>query len=347
VIIFVALAIAVLIGFAGVSTDTGMIWITRARLQNSVDAAALAAAQELPAPDAAGEVAPRDVACEYATEHNAVTGMFGETSTCSDEADVTFEDGGNTIRVKAYRTVQPIFGQVLGFEPTVVWAQAKATVGSLGAACLFPFFITEQVLAANSEFYAPVTFTNANFDQDGNDDGGTIDLGETGGGANEVRDAMLDTTCAGEDATTVVGTVGDDANTKPGAFDQFKAAWDTIADRAATSACPDMHVSTYLTEIDGEFVLDPAITLATCPRIAIIPVLEDGEYGGGNATGEIVGFIPFYFALKCGSNTCDDPDVGPLTKNDFWGYFVRLDATGLGVIEYDPIFGITIVALAD
>ena len=346
-IIFVALAITVLIGFAGLSTDTGMIWITRARLQNSVDAAALAAAQELPAPDPAGEVAPRDVACEYATEHNAVTGMFGETSTCSDEADVTFEDGGSTIRVKAYREVQPIFGQVLGFEETVVWAQAKATVGSLGAACLFPFFITEQVLTDNPDFYAPVAFRQDNFDKDGNDDGGTINLGGGGGGADEVRDAMLETTCAGEDATTVVGTVGDDVDTKPGDFAQFKAAWDEIADRAATSACPDPHVSTYLTLIDGEYVLDPAITLATCPRIAIIPVLENGDYGGGNASGEIVGFIPFYFALKCGSNTCNDPDAGALTKHDFWGYFVRLDATGLGWTEYDPTFGITIVALAD
>jgi hypothetical protein len=236
VIIFVALAIAVLIGFVGVSTDTGMIWITRARLQNSVDAAALAAAQELPAPDAAAEVAPRDVACEYATEHNAVAGMFGETSTCSDKADVTFpeEEGGNAIRVRAYRTVQPIFGRVLGFEETVVWAQATARVGSLGVSCLFPFFITENVITDNPEFYAPVTFTNANFNRDGDDDGGTIDVGH---GANGVRDAMLNTTCT-DDATSFVGTVGDDADTKPGAFDQFKAAWDEITERAATSACP-------------------------------------------------------------------------------------------------------------
>jgi hypothetical protein len=344
VIIFVALAIAVLIGFAGVSTDTGMIWITRARLQNSVDAAALAAAQELPAPDMAGEVAPRDIACEYATEHNAVTGMFGETSTCSDKADVTFEDGGSSIRVKAYRTVQPIFGQVLGFEETVVWAQAKATVGSLGASCLFPFFITEQVLADNPDFYAPVAFRKDNFDTDGNDDGGTINVG---GGANGVRDAMLETTCTGEDATTLVGTVGDVVDTKPGDFAQFKAAWDTIAGRATTSACPDPDVSTYLTLIDGEYVLDPAITLATCPRIAIIPVLENGDYGHGNSSGELVGFIPFYFAEKCNSNTCANTPAGPLTKWDFWGYFVRLDATGLGWTEFDPTFGITIVALAD
>jgi hypothetical protein len=350
-IIFVTVAITALIGFAGLSTDAGMIWITRARLQNSVDAAVLAAAQELPAPDAAGEVAPRDVACEYATEHNAVLEMFGKNDppTCSGEADVTFEDGGNTIRVKAYREVEPIFGQVLGFDEVEVWAQAKATVGSLGAACLFPLFITEQVLTANPDFYAPVAFTNAGFNKVGNDDGGIINLGGGGGGANELRDAMVNPTCTGEEATTIVGTVGEDAQTKPGAFDQIKAAWDAIAAAAvaAGSACPDEHVSTYLTLVDGEYVLDPAITLASCPRISIIPVLENGDYDGGGATGEIVGFIPFYFALKCGSNTCDDPDAGPLTKNDFWGYFVRLDASGLGVTEYDPTFGITVVALAD
>jgi hypothetical protein len=345
VIIFVALAITVLIGFAGLSTDTGMIWITRSRLQNSVDAAALAAAQELPASDGAAEAAARDVACEYATEHNAVTGMFGETSTCSDQADVTFpeEDGGNAIRVKAYRTVQPIFGQVLGFEETVVWAQATARVGSLGAACLFPFFITQQVLDANDDFYAPVVFRKSNFEKAGNDDGGVLDVSH---GASGIRDAMLDPKCTDpDDSNTIGAAVGDVVDTKPGDFAQFKAAWDEIADDAVApgSTCPDKHVSTYL---DGE-ELDPTLTLASCSRLVVIPVLENGDYSGGNSSGEIVRFIPFYFALRCNSNTCNDPDVGPLAKHDVWGYFVRLDVAGLGYIEYDPNSGTRMVALAD
>jgi hypothetical protein len=346
VIIFVTIAIAVLIGFAGLSTDGGMLWITRAHLQSSVDAAALAAAQELPATDAAAKTGVTVIACEYATEKNAVTGMYGllDPATCSGEADVTFLEGGNAIRVKAYRDVEPIFGQILGFQTVEIWAQATARVGSLGSACLFPFFITEQVLAANDDFYAPVAFTNANFSKAGNDDGGTIDVG---GGADGVRDAMLDPTCNVPDATTIEGVVGDVVGTKPGAFDQFKAAWNTITSEAATSACPNKDVSTYLIEVDGELELDPAITLETCPRAVIIPVLKDGDYSGGNSTGEIVGFIPFYFAEKCDSNNCFATPAGNLTRNDFWGYFIRLDATGLGYIAYDPDFGTKIVALAD
>jgi hypothetical protein len=337
-IAFFAIAISVLIGFAGLSADTGMIWITRARLQSSADAAVLAAAQELPAPDSATQSAVRTVACDYATTRNAVPGMVGNTGTCGGKADVTFPtssngSNGNKVQVKVYRTVQPVFGQVIGFGPTVVWAQATARIGSLASTCVFPFFVTANQVS-NPSFFAPIKFTNANAA------GAAIDVG---GGANGVRDAMTRRTCS--DASTV--SVGGSVSTKPGALDQFKDGWDQITTNAATSSCPDKHVTTYLThDAAGRYELSPTITFATCPRLVIVPILENGDYKGGNKSGKVIGFIPFYFALKCNSNSCNDPDVGALSKNDFWGYFVRLDVSGLKFTDYNG-YGTQIVSLAD
>ena len=329
-IIFVVLCMTVLIGFAGLGADTGMVWISRARLQNSVDAAVLAAAQELPASDATTKAGATSVACNFATVHDAVPGMFGKlaTPTCSGKADVTFPDS-TTVRVTAYRTVQPIFGQVLGFASVEVSAQATAKVGSLGASCIFPFYITKSQLTASPTFFAPIKFTNANTA------GGAIDVG---GGANGVRDAMSATACASSPPASFEGTVGQTVTTKPGALDQFKDGWDTIATAAATSSCPDKHVSTYLTQdAAGRYELLPTITRTNCPRLIVIPVLDGGK---------IAGFIPFYFALKCDENTCDDPDVGAMTRNDFWGYYVRLDLTSLKYSDYQPEFGTQIVSLS-
>lgn len=337
-IFLIAICLTVLIGFAGLSTDTGMIWITRAQLQNSVDAAALAAAQELPASDPASTTGATGVACEYATVKNAVPGMFGKITTCSDEADVTFSEGGSAVEVKAYRSVQPIFGQILGFPSVEVSAQATARIGSLAGACVFPFFVTKSQITDNPAFFAPAKFTNDN------DAGGAIDVG---GGADGVRDAMAPSACSAVPPKSFAGAVGDLVDTKNGALDQFKFGWDDITAAAAASACPNKHLSTYLTEPEpGQYELSPMITLSSCPRLVIIPVLENGDYSSGNASGEIVGFIPFYFALKCNSSTCADPDVGALTRNDFWGYYVRLDLTSLSYSEYDPDYGTKIVSLA-
>ena len=331
-IAFFAIAISVLIGFAGLSTDTGMIWITRARLQSSADAAVLAAAQELPATDSTTKTAAAGVACNYATVRNAVPGMFGKTGSygCG-KADVTFPT--NAVQVKVYRTVQPVFGQIIGFGPTEVWAQATARIGSLASTCVFPFFVTANQVS-NPNFFGTVKFTNANAS------GAAINVG---GGANGVRDAMTRRTCASTDTKSV----GDSVDTKPGALDQFKDGWDQITTNAASSACPDKHVTTYLThDAAGRSELSPTITFATCPRLVIVPILENGDYKGGNKSGKVIGFIPFYFALKCNSNSCNDPDVGALSKNDFWGYFVRLDVSGLKFTDYNG-YGTQIVSLAD
>jgi hypothetical protein len=330
VIIFIAICMTVLMGFAGLASDTAMVWVARSRLQNSVDAAVLAAAQELPAPDATTKAGATGVACDYATVRNAVPGMTG--ANCSGKADVTFpNENGTTIRVTAHRTVQPIFGQILGFGSVDVSAKAEAKIGSLGASCVFPFFMTSSLLTG-SAFFAPVKFTNDH------NAGGAIDVGS---GASAIRDAMSPAACSSSPPKSFEGIVGQTVGIKPGALDQFKSGWDDIATAATTSSCPNVHVASYLVQdAAGRYELNPTVTLASCPRLVVIPVLD-------NVTSrKIIGFIPFYFALKCDSSTCNDPDVGTLSKNDFWGYYVRLDLTSLKYSDYRPEFGTQVVSLA-
>ena len=107
--------------------------------------------------------------------------------------------------------------------------------------------------------------------------------------------------------------------------------------------------ATYLTpDGNGGYELDPAVTFATCARLIILPVLENGDYSGGTTSGTVVGFIPFYLALWCNSSHCTHPVSGDpegLERHDFWGYFVRLDLTSLTYSDYRPEFGTQVVAL--
>lgn len=339
-IIFFSICIVVLLGFAGFATDTGMIWVTRSRLQNSVDAGVLAAAQELPDPAAA-----EGVACTYATEENAVPGMFGETGSCSDDADVTFPADygtGNSVRITAFRTVQPIFGQIVGFDPVEVWAEAEARIGSLGSACLFPLFLTTDQVTSSTEFFVPVKFSDAN---------AAIDVGS---GSQAVREAMADPRCGDDDdddsPTSFDAEIGDEVDTKPGSATQFRGGWDRIEANAtsAGSSCPNPDISTYTTQnAAGQTELLPSITIENCPRLIIVPVLPPGTYNG-NASGIIQGFVPFYFAGVCDDKKgCTVPGIAdPVERHKAWGYYVQLDLTSLTYSDYQPEFGTKIVSLA-
>jgi hypothetical protein len=335
VIIFIAICMTVLIGFTGLATDTGMIWITRSRLQNSVDAGALAAAQELPSNSSA-----QVVACEYATVLNAVPGMTG--ADCGGKADIVFPEADFTeITVTAHRTVQPFFGQIVGFDPVEVSAQATARIGSLGSTCLFPLFLTtDQINPDDTEFFVPVKFSEANT---------AVDVGN---GSQAVEDAMEDQVCEGDGGspTSISGGIGSEVDIKTGSATQFEAGWEAIRDKALlpSSACPNPNISTYTTvNASGQTELLPSITIENCPRLIVVPVLPPGNYNG-NATGVIQAFVPFYFSNVCEDNNgCTVTGIATEVENHkAWGYFVHLDLTSLSYSDYQPELGTKIVSLA-
>lgn len=125
-ILFVA-GMATLIALVGLSVDVGRVVFTRTDLQKAADAAAFAAAQELPDSDAA-----REVAASYVAENSPGA-----------VADVEFANTyatNDTITVTATRRVDYAFVKVLGLDGTTVSAKATARVGSfVGGSGLMPW----------------------------------------------------------------------------------------------------------------------------------------------------------------------------------------------------------------
>lgn len=125
-ILFVG-GLATLIALVGLSVDVGRVVFTRTDLQKAADAAAFAAAQELPNDNAAEQVAQTYVA---ENSPGAVANVqFANTYATND-----------TVTVTASRRVDYAFVKVLGLDGTTVTARATARVGSfVGGAGLMPW----------------------------------------------------------------------------------------------------------------------------------------------------------------------------------------------------------------
>lgn len=110
-----ALVLIVLIGFGALTLDIGRISVERSKLQNAVDAAALAAVQDLPDKSAAENTA------EECSRNNGIIGPV----------DITFPDSDRKISVKATQSVEYTFAKVLGLDHTTVNVQAVATLADV------------------------------------------------------------------------------------------------------------------------------------------------------------------------------------------------------------------------
>ena len=118
-----ALVLAVLCGFVALSIDLGLILYNRVDFQKSADAAALAAAQELP--DAAGAVA-------VAEQYLGANGFDITDPDHSYEITTPYQGDPNKIEVKISGDVAFLFGRVLGLDFVNVPARAVggASVGT-------------------------------------------------------------------------------------------------------------------------------------------------------------------------------------------------------------------------
>ena len=354
-LIMVSVMMMVLIGFVALATDTGMIWMNRRSLQNAADAAALAGVQQLPedATTATG------VACDYATVKNAVPSMTGKIGTCASEADVQISQTyypNDTIKVTAYKEINPVFGIALGFGSIEIGASATAMVGSIAASCPFPIFQTPEMLPGGGpdslEFY---TLTAMHLSGSDSEKGNFLTV-DVGSGASAVLDAMVNGGCD--------TPIGPEASTEPGGkigkvVDGFEwrifcASGEGVQPQqtpscpAGPSACPSPDISVYLVQgADGLYALAPGISRANCTRMVVIPIFP-GPFDAyqGKETVSIVGFAVYYIAGVCSAATCDHPTLGELKKGDSWGYYVRMAGQADEYTGYDG-YGTKVPALVD
>jgi Flp pilus assembly protein TadG len=112
--------LVVLLGAAALSIDIGRAWYAKRQVQAAVDAAALAAAQELPTPDNVAAVG------EDYFHRNPVRGVTSSSATlrtrCLADAPVC----DNVVDVDATVSAPSIFGRVLGIDSYRVSAHASA-----------------------------------------------------------------------------------------------------------------------------------------------------------------------------------------------------------------------------
>lgn len=132
-IVLVVASMVVLLGFAALSTDVGLLFLNRERLVNAADAAALAGAQFLPVNPAEASLTALDFAVK-----NGIQPI---------EATVNVESDGKVLMVRARRQVSLYFAPVLGIDSMPVAAQARARVGGVERVTgVVPLGIPEQVL---------------------------------------------------------------------------------------------------------------------------------------------------------------------------------------------------------
>jgi hypothetical protein len=142
--VFIALSLFVLLGAAAFAVDWGLITFTKHQLQNFVDAAALAGAQELPNASNARQKATENYARNYADNFGVsppptpqlitCTDPISPTTVCyrigSDEVQITTPYGDppspNRLHVRACRNVSLFFAQLLGMSSRRVCAEAVA-----------------------------------------------------------------------------------------------------------------------------------------------------------------------------------------------------------------------------
>lgn len=121
VLIFTAVAMMCMMGFAALSVDVGFFLTGRTQLQADVDAAALAGASGL----LWGTTVASDRAIHFAQLNKCINDPVYISS-----ADVTFPNSG-VIRVQANRPVPTFFARVAGVDNVSISATATARIGKL------------------------------------------------------------------------------------------------------------------------------------------------------------------------------------------------------------------------
>ncbi len=117
--VFFALILTVIVAFAALSVDIGVIAYEKAKLANTVDSAALAGAQEL----VTNASNTRNITNNYISKNNS--GLKSTT--------ITINESARSVEVKSIKTVKNYFANVFGNASQDVIATAQAKVENISA----------------------------------------------------------------------------------------------------------------------------------------------------------------------------------------------------------------------
>ena len=156
--ILLTAALTVILTCSAIVMDVGNVVMERQKMQNAVDAAALAAAFELP-----DTVKATETARHYA-QINGVDPL---------DIGITFKDSNKTVVVKADTTINFVFAKIMGIDSTVTGTNATATLGSISDAFNYTIFSgsTSNTLTLNGSgiYVTGSSHSNKNFIANGSD----------------------------------------------------------------------------------------------------------------------------------------------------------------------------------
>lgn len=243
------------IGALAFVTDAGMIYLEKSRLQNAVDAIALAAIQDYPK----GESAMLTQAYHYAELNNV------------SPADLVIEisNENKKITVVTNKNIQMYFAKIFNITDTGVQAKASAKVGTIVATDgIRPMAVEEQT------FEFGVTYTlkkGAGETYSGNY--GALALGGTG--ALNYKN-NLQYGYHGEIEIGELVSIGEDMDTEPG--NMSGPTYEGVRYILEQDTCPSHDLSKLSKD---------------CPRLIVIPVIDSFSIEG-RSTVKIMGFANFF-----------------------------------------------------
>jgi Flp pilus assembly protein TadG len=243
------------IGATAFITDAGMLYLEKAKLQNGVDAIALAAMQDF----RKGESSMRSQAYHYADLNKIDPATL----------QISIASGNRSITVTSQKTVDFYFAKIFDMTNAVVEAKATAKAGAIVATDGIRPFAVEQQAFEHGHSY--VLKKGAGDAYTGNY--GALALGGTG--STTYKNNLM----YGYNADIKIGdlvAVGEDFDTEPG-----------------NMSGPTYEGVRYLINKDTHEHTDLNNLEANCPRLITVPVIDSFDVEG-RSTVKIMGFAKFF-----------------------------------------------------
>ncbi|MBM7661636.1 Flp pilus assembly protein TadG [Bacillus mesophilus] len=270
VLIIVAFALVGLMGFTALTVDGGSLYTEKSRLQKAADAAALAAAQELPLDSTKAEL--------------EATNTANKNRPTVDEVKVEIDPNKKWVRVTTKENVKFTFAKVLGFNDQDVIATAKVELNPMTSGRgVIPLGIQhvdydlwKNCTEITLKLPKPSDPTSTSIGCDGANNLGSGNTGPlvlTGTGGDKYRDDL-------KNGSNVEVKVGMELETQTG--NMVGPTKQGIKDRL--SSCPS-----YVT-------YDAATYPEDCERIVTVPIYKIIEFETGNQIKkvEVIGFAVFF-----------------------------------------------------
>jgi len=306
VLVLSAFALVVLLGFAALAIDVGVILTARSQLQNAVDAAALAGVSGL----LTSQTLATDRAINIAGSNDCLNQPVAINA-----VDVTFPTSGR-VQVQGRRQLNLFFARVLGINTTNITATAVAELSPLsGTPGLRPWAIPDLnwtlgqlVILKSGSLGAPATNPSFYYAVDYP----PLNRGTPIPGANEYRDNIQD----GCDGQVFVGDV---LQVEPGNMaGPTRQGVDALLSQDPTASW------------SGSQVAGSAFPGFSSPRIVKIPFYDPNFPPlPGRKSVVVIGFAAFF--------------VEGMSGNDVVGRFMKITTQGSWGAASSLIYGVKLV----